>query len=53
MKLDLANKIVLILFIIIIIASIYYKNISSMIGWSNALMWFLIAQYALGRKNDG
>jgi hypothetical protein len=35
-----------------IIVSAYSKSIEGIIGWANALMWFFIAQFALGEKDD-
>lgn len=35
-----------------IIISVYSKNLQGIIGWSLALMWFFVAQFALGRKAE-
>ena len=50
MKFGFLDWALLIMFIVIIILSIYFKNLSAIIGWSNALLWFLIAN--INRKPD-
>ena len=34
------------LFVVIIIVSLYFKDISSFLGWMNALMWYCMYKFA-------